>query len=99
MASVPKVALMWERSSPFGSGILRGCVRYSRLHGPWSLYICGRDFEVGLPKKVEFSGIIAEGYSLRELKFIKATGLPAVVGEAAVEELAARELTRAFARL
>lgn len=89
MASVPKVALMWERSSPFGSGILRGCVRYSRLHGPWSLYICGRDFEVGLPKKVEFSGIIAEGYSLRELKFIKATGLPAVVGEAAVEELAA----------
>jgi LacI family transcriptional regulator len=79
---------MWESSSHFGREILRGCVRYSHLHGPWSLYICSEDVEQGLPKKVDFTGIIARGYSLKAINHIKATGVPAVVGELAAVELA-----------
>jgi LacI family transcriptional regulator len=96
MPQVPKVALMWESSSHFGREILRGCVRYSRLHGPWSLYLCGGDLEQELPKKVDFTGIIARGYSLKAINHIKATGLPAVVGEPEVLELA---LPGAYSRL
>jgi LacI family transcriptional regulator len=89
MDRVPNVALMWESSSPVGREILRGCVRYSRLHGPWSLHICGGDFDLGLPKNVDFSGIIAGGYSLRQMDAIQAARIPAVVGEPAREDLLA----------
>jgi LacI family transcriptional regulator len=85
---VPKVALLWASSSHFGRELLRGSVRYSRLHGPWSLYICGGDFEQGLPD-VEFNGVIAGGDSLDEVNYIKSKGIPAVIGEAATGEVAA----------
>src|SRR6185295_10022596 len=38
-ASVPKVALLIETSRGYGRAMLRGIVRYARLHGPWSFYI------------------------------------------------------------
>lgn len=36
---MPKVALVIESSTGYGRGLLRGIVRYSRLHGPWSLFV------------------------------------------------------------
>ncbi|MGH9533707.1 MAG: XylR family transcriptional regulator [Terriglobales bacterium] len=33
----PQVALLLETSTEYGRGLLRGILRYSRLHGPWSL--------------------------------------------------------------
>ncbi len=37
MAPPPQVALLLETSTEYGRGLLRGILRYSRLHGPWSL--------------------------------------------------------------
>lgn len=50
VASVPKVALLIETSRGYGRAMLRGIVRYSRLHGPWSFYVTPGDFEQALPK-------------------------------------------------
>lgn len=33
----PQVALLLETSTEYGRGLLRGILRYSRLHGPWAL--------------------------------------------------------------
>ncbi|MGH9508022.1 MAG: substrate-binding domain-containing protein [Terriglobales bacterium] len=33
----PQVALLLETSTEYGRGLLRGILRYSRLHGPWTL--------------------------------------------------------------
>jgi len=36
--------------------MLRGIVRYARLHGPWSFYITPGDFEQALPKMRQWGG-------------------------------------------
>jgi len=84
---IPKVASLLETSTEYGRGLLRGIVRYSRLHGPWSLYIAPGHYEQELPKAKSWggTGIIARISSPELGRAIQATGLPAVVLEACFE--------------
>ncbi len=77
---VPQVALLLETSTEYGRGLLRGIVRYSRLQGPWSLYVAPGHLEQALPKARSWSGtgIIARIRSPEMAKLIRATGLPFV---------------------
>jgi LacI family transcriptional regulator len=74
------VALLLETSTEYGRGLLRGIVRYSRLHGPWSLYVAPGHLEQALPKAKSWSGtgIIARTHSPVMAKLIRSTGLPFV---------------------
>jgi LacI family transcriptional regulator len=77
---MPQVALLLETSTEYGRGLLRGIVRYSRLQGPWSLYVAPGHLEQALPKAKSWngSGIIARMRSPEMAKQIRATGLPFV---------------------
>jgi LacI family transcriptional regulator len=77
---MPQVALLLETSTEYGRGLLRGIVRYSRLHGPWSLYVAPGHLEQALPKAKSWSGtgIIARVRSPEMAKLIRTTGLPFV---------------------
>lgn len=77
---VPQVALLLETSTEFGRGLLRGILRYSRLHGPWSMYIAPRHLDQVLPDSASWNGtgIIARIRSPQMDKQIQATGLPFV---------------------
>jgi LacI family transcriptional regulator len=79
-ASVPHVGLFLETSTEYGRGLLRGIVRYSRLHGPWSLYVAPGHLEQELPSAKSWAGtgIIARIRSLEMAKLIRATRLPFV---------------------
>ncbi len=76
----PKVALLLETSTEFGRGLLRGIVRYSRLHGPWSLYVAPGHLEQALPKAKSWkgTGIIARVRTPEMARMIRSTGLPFV---------------------
>ena len=50
MSDTPKVALLIETARGYGRQMLRGIVRYARLHGPWGFYVTPGDFEQALPK-------------------------------------------------
>ena len=80
VTGMPQVALLLETSTEFGRGLLRGIVRYSRLQGPWSLYIAPGHLEQALPKPNSWNGtgIIARMRSPEMAKQIRATGLPFV---------------------
>jgi LacI family transcriptional regulator len=80
IAGMPQVALLLETSTEYGRGLLRGILRYSRLHGPWSLYVAPGHFEQDLPKAKSWggTGIIARMRSPEMVKQIRATGLPFV---------------------
>jgi LacI family transcriptional regulator len=75
---MPQVALLLETSTEYGRGLLRGIVRYSRLHGPWSLYVAPGHLEQALPKSKSWkgTGIIARVRSPEMAKLIRRTGLP-----------------------
>jgi len=77
---MPQVALLLETSTEYGRGLLRGIVRYSRLHGPWSLYVAPGHLEQVLPKSKSWNGtgIIARVRSPEMAKLIRSTGLPFV---------------------
>jgi LacI family transcriptional regulator len=76
----PHVALLLETSTEYGRGLLRGILRYSRLHGPWSLYVAPGHLEQALPRAKSWSGsgIIARVRSAETARRIRATGLPFV---------------------
>src|SRR5215469_15478515 len=78
--NMPHVALLLETSTEYGRGLLRGILRYSRLHGPWSLYVAPGHLEQALPKARSWSGtgIIARVRSAEMARRIRATGLPFV---------------------
>lgn len=80
VAGMPHVALLLETSTEYGRGLLRGILRYSRLHGPWSLYVAPGHLEQALPKAESWSGrgIIARVRSAEMAKRIRSTGLPFV---------------------
>ena len=50
MPRTPKVALLIETSRGYGRALLRGIVRYARLHGPWGFYVTPGDFAQVLPR-------------------------------------------------
>jgi LacI family transcriptional regulator len=83
---LPKVALLLETSTHYGRGLLRGAIRYSHLHGPWSLYTRAGDMEQGLPK-IGFDAILARVHSLKLAQEISRADIPAVVLECGTEEL------------
>jgi LacI family transcriptional regulator len=80
ITGMPRVALLLETSTEYGRGLLRGILRYSRLNGPWSLYVAPGHLEQALPKAKSWSGtgIIARIHSLEMAKLIRATRLPFV---------------------
>ncbi len=89
MPNTPKVALLIETSRSYGRSLLRGIVRYSRLHGPWSFYMTPGDFEQALPKMEQWggTGIIARIETPSLGKAILATRLPVVALDLAEHEL------------
>jgi LacI family transcriptional regulator len=72
--------MLLETSTEYGRGLLRGIVRYSRLHGPWALYVAPGHLEQALPKAKSWggTGIIARVRSPEMAKLIRGTGLPVV---------------------
>lgn len=61
--------------------MLRGVVRYARLHGPWEFYITPGDFEQALPDMKQWggSGIIARIETPKIAQAIFGSGLPTIV--------------------
>jgi LacI family transcriptional regulator len=80
MSGMRKVALLIETSRESGRGMLRGIIRYARLHGPWSFYLTPGDLEQALPEMEHWggTGIIARVETPKVAKAILATGLPVV---------------------
>ena len=77
---LPKVALLIETSRGYGRDLMRGIVRYARLHGPWSFYVTPGDFEQALPKMRQWggTGIIARITTPEAAKAILASRLPTI---------------------
>jgi LacI family transcriptional regulator len=90
MSGVRKVALLIETSREYGRGVLRGIVRYARLHGPWAFYITPGDFEQALPEMKHWGGmgIIARIETPKVAQAILATGLPVVALDLSEKQLA-----------
>ena len=80
MSDMPKVALLVETARGYGRDVLRGIVRYARLHGPWAFYVTPGDFVQALPRMEEWggTGIIARIATPRVARAILATRLPVV---------------------
>lgn len=80
IAGMPQVGLLLETSTEYGRGLLRGIVHYSRLHGPWSLYVAPGHLEQSMPKSKSWkgTGIVARVRSPEMAKVIRRTGLPFV---------------------
>jgi LacI family transcriptional regulator, galactose operon repressor len=75
----PRVALLIETSREYGRALLRGIMRYARLHGPWSFYLTPGDFRQAVPQMAHGSGIIARVETAEVGEAILATNLPAVI--------------------
>jgi LacI family transcriptional regulator len=90
MAKMPKVALLIETARGYGRGLLRGIVRYARLHGPWAFYVSPGDFAQALPKMEQWggTGIIARIETPKIAETILSTGLPVVALDLSDEQLA-----------
>ena len=90
MSGIRKVALLIETSREYGRGVLRGIVRYARLHGPWAFYITPGDFEQALPEMKHWggTGIIARIETPKVAEAILATGLPLVALDLSEKQLA-----------
>jgi len=76
-----EVALLTETSTEYGRSLLRGILRYSRLHGPWSLYVVPEHLDRFLPPRGSWpqDGILGRTGSLEIVRRIQASGLPFVV--------------------
>ena len=99
MARVHRVALLLETSTEYGRGLLRGIVKYARLHGAWSVYISPGHLEQALPKAKSWAGngIIARIHSSQIAEMIRATGLPVVASS--LEELVWDQPERDFCEI
>src|SRR5690349_2630680 len=77
---IPKVALLIETSRGYGRAMLRGIVRYGRLHGPWRFYVSPGDFEQALPQMKQWggTGIIARIETAKIAEAICAANLPTI---------------------
>ncbi len=77
----PQVALLLETSTEYGRGLLRGVLRYSRLHGPWFLHVAPGHLEQALPngRAGKLDGIIARIRSRKVERRVHSLQLPCVV--------------------
>ena len=75
-----KVALLIETSRGYGRGLLRGIMKYSRLHGPWQFHLTPGDFEQIVPRMKDWEGhgIIARVIHQKTADLLLKTGLPFV---------------------
>lgn len=81
MTRVRRVALLIESSGGFGRELIEGIARYSREHGPWSMYFEPHDLDMLPPRwliRWKGDGIIVRLNDSRMLRAVRATGLPAV---------------------
>lgn len=76
----PQVALLLETSTEYGRGLLRGVLRYSRLHGPWFLHVAPGHLKQALPDGAagKLDGIIARIRSPEVERHIPSLQLPCV---------------------
>lgn len=83
--SLPRVALLLETSTGYGRGLLRGIVKYVRLHGPWEFSVVPGHFGHVLPEPGGWSGhgIIARIRSPEMASLIRLKGLPFVASSLA----------------
>lgn len=72
--------MLLETSTEYGRGLLRGILRYSRLHGPWSLSVAAGHLDQAMPKGSAWggTGIIARIKSPEMERLLRATGIPYV---------------------
>ncbi|RMG04970.1 MAG: helix-turn-helix domain-containing protein [Planctomycetota bacterium] len=89
MPDIPKVALLIETARGYGRQMLRGIVRYARLHGPWSFYLTPGDFEQVLPRMRQWGGrgVIARVETPGLAEAILESNLPAIVLDLSEEQL------------
>ena len=82
-SKVPQVALLIETSTQYGRGLLRGIIRYSKLHGPWSLDIAPGHLHQAFPVAGAWrgDGIIARIRSPRMLESLRDIGVPYVASD------------------
>jgi len=91
MARTPKIALLVETARGYGRNLLRGIVRYARLHGPWGFYVTPGDFAQVLPQMQLWggAGIIARVETPQVARAILASGLPTIALDLAEDQLRA----------
>ncbi|HEV7301507.1 MAG TPA: DNA-binding transcriptional regulator [Tepidisphaeraceae bacterium] len=56
MPQTPRIAVLMETSRSFGRGVIRGLVKYTRLHDPWLFYIKHGDISPSLPPEDVWTG-------------------------------------------
>lgn len=98
---MPKVALLVETSLGYGRGLLRGVIRYARLHGPWAFYIQPGDLRQLLPKMKEWggTGIIARIETPEVAKAVLAARLPTILLDLNSEQLDPKNPLSRFSEL
>jgi LacI family transcriptional regulator len=96
MAEVPKIAVLLETSRVFGRNLLRGIVRYKRLHGPWTLISTAGHYsmEKAVWQRNDISGVIMRIGSAKLAAKIRAAGVPVVTFESVLRKDA--EVNRAL---
>lgn len=84
-----RVALLLETSREVGRGILRGVLRYERLHGPWGLHVMPGDLDQRLPMLSRWgaTGIIARISSPKIAQEILDSNLPTIAVDLGEEQL------------
>ncbi len=99
--SAPKVALLIETAHGYGRGLLRGIVRYARLHGPWGFYVTPGDFEQFLPKMRQWggTGIIARIETEKVAAAILESGLPTIALDLSEKQLESGSPMRQFGEI
>lgn len=81
MKRLPRVAVLIESSRAFGRGLIEGIARYSRHHGPWSMYFEPQALGVAPPAWLDTwdgDGILVRIDDQRMADAVLATGLPAL---------------------
>lgn len=101
MTGVPRIALLVETAHGYGRGVLRGIVRYARLHGPWAFYISPGNFEQVVPKIEQWggTGIIARIETPEIGEALLSTKLPVVALDLTEEQLDPRHPFSKFSEL
>lgn len=81
MSRLLRVAVLIESSRALGRGMIEGIARYSRLHGPWSMYFEPQGLGAAPPEWLstwDGDGILARIDDQVMADAVLATGLPAI---------------------